>query len=591
MDDILSEVYRQIIDNGNPVSEVQKGPNKEILAVTLELTNPVARLSRSESKGKIFSCIGEWLWYMSGSDQLDQIQYYISIYDQFSDDKQSIAGAYGPRIFNTSNAEPAQFDKLLDMLKNKPNTRKAVIQIFLPSDTQRKSLDTPCTLSLQFFIRKNRLFLITHMRSNDAYKGLPHDLFAFTMIQEYLARLLGKELGSYTHVANSLHLYEKDFDNAKTYINEGFHSTKPVMNSMPSENAKEELEKLLRDEKKIRLSKTGDISIEDYFNPYWQDLATLLIAYKVKDDNARLENVLKSLKNNNYMPYIQKRIEYKRLQTATQLQLPSTNYHDHFLRLCIAQDKIIQNHSGLLVSEAMPVPFFGNINTARIATLGINPSKSEFFDRNNKLLTNQEKRLIDRSSLKIKLWRKASSKDVGELNESCTNYFHNNPYNAWFKKLESLVISLKSSFYDKESNVCHLDLVPFTTCQKWNDVTSKDKERLLSASKDFFIWQLFNSDIEFVILNGASVVKYFEKALSINLDKIYESTINLYQNNGKIVKGYYISQAIDLDFNGTQKKFYIFGYNHNLQSSFGISNSIIKNLCSLLSMEYKNAYK
>ena len=591
MDDILRTVYRQIIDNGDPVTEVQKGPNKEILAVTLELTNPVARLSRSESKGKIFSCIGEWLWYMSGSDQLDQIQYYISIYDQFSDDKQSIAGAYGPRIFNTSTAEPAQFDKLLDMLKNKPNTRKAVIQIFLPSDTQRKSLDTPCTLGLQFFIRKNRLFLITHMRSNDAYKGLPHDLFAFTMIQEYLARLLGKELGTYTHIANSLHLYAEDFDNAKTYIDEGFHSTKPVMTSMPSQNAKEELKKLLRDEEKIRLSISGDISIESYSNPYWEDLATLLIAYKVKDDNVKLENVLKSLTNINYMPYIQKRIEYKRLQTATQLQLPSTNYHDHFLRLCIAQDKLIQSYSGLLVDEAMPVPFFGNINTASIATLGINPSKREFFDKHNKLLANQEQRLKNRSSLKIKSWKKASSKDVEELKQSCINYFHNNPYNVWFKKLESLTISLKSSFYDEGSNVCHLDLVPFTTCKKWNDVTSTDKEKLLSVSKDFFMWQLFNSDIEFVILNGASVVKYFEKTLSIKLDRIYENTINLYQNNDKIVKGYYISQAIELDFNGTQKKVYVFGFNHNLQSSFGISNLIIKNLCSLLSVEYNNAYK
>ena len=37
--------------------------------------------------------------------------------------------------------------------------------------------------------------LVVHMRSNDVFMGFPHDVFAFTMIQEILANDLGVKLG------------------------------------------------------------------------------------------------------------------------------------------------------------------------------------------------------------------------------------------------------------------------------------------------------------------------------------------------------------------------------------------------------------
>jgi thymidylate synthase len=48
------------------------------------------------------------------------------------------------------------------------------------------------------------------MRANDAYRGTASDVFSFTFLQELLAHQLGLELGSYTHVAGSYHLYQAD---------------------------------------------------------------------------------------------------------------------------------------------------------------------------------------------------------------------------------------------------------------------------------------------------------------------------------------------------------------------------------------------
>jgi hypothetical protein len=78
---------------------------------------------------------------------------------------------------------------------------------------------------LQFLIRRNRLHTLTTMRSNDAYIGLPHDIFCFSMLQEVLARTLGVALGQYSHFVGSLHLYDENRDEAQQYLDEGVQAT------------------------------------------------------------------------------------------------------------------------------------------------------------------------------------------------------------------------------------------------------------------------------------------------------------------------------------------------------------------------------
>jgi hypothetical protein len=74
--------------------KASKGWNTELPGVLLELRNPLARLSRTETKGTVFSCLGETLWYLAKSKELDFIEYYLSGYEKFSDDKKTVHGAY-----------------------------------------------------------------------------------------------------------------------------------------------------------------------------------------------------------------------------------------------------------------------------------------------------------------------------------------------------------------------------------------------------------------------------------------------------------------------------------------------------------------
>ena len=63
LDDVMRCALEELLDRGEPVSP-SKGDCRELRGVLLEITNPRARLSRSESRGQAFSCLGELCWYL-----------------------------------------------------------------------------------------------------------------------------------------------------------------------------------------------------------------------------------------------------------------------------------------------------------------------------------------------------------------------------------------------------------------------------------------------------------------------------------------------------------------------------------------------
>ncbi len=180
LDDLMRASIQAILKDGEPVGESSRGSNRELRGVLLRLTNPRARLSHTETKGKVFSPIGELAWYLAGSNDAGFIIYYISKYKKNSEADGTIHGAYGPRLFSKDWGD--QFGHVVNLLREKPSTKKAVIQLFDSDDLCDTYKDVPCTCTLQFLIRSGRLYLITSMRSNDAYLGLPHDVFSFTIV-------------------------------------------------------------------------------------------------------------------------------------------------------------------------------------------------------------------------------------------------------------------------------------------------------------------------------------------------------------------------------------------------------------------------
>lgn len=76
VDDLLNEVHQASLNDGI-WNTPTKGANIEILGVYLILTDPRSRISRTESRSKIISYLGELLWYLSAQNELTFIRHFI----------------------------------------------------------------------------------------------------------------------------------------------------------------------------------------------------------------------------------------------------------------------------------------------------------------------------------------------------------------------------------------------------------------------------------------------------------------------------------------------------------------------------------
>jgi thymidylate synthase len=302
LDDLLAKVFRKILQNGQRV-RASKGRNKELSCVVLELSNPLARLSRTETKGTVFSCLGETLWYLARSNELAFIKYYLSTYGKFAEPDGTVHGAYGPRLFGMRGGVN-QIDNVVKLLRRKSSSRQAVIQLFNAEDLLKEYKDIPCTCSMQFLVRKGSLHLVVYMRSNDAFVGLPHDVFAFTFIQELIARSLSLKLGTYKHVAGSLHIYDSDKDKVRKFLNERYQS-RISMPRMPSGDPWPNLKRLSQVEARFR---QGDlVKIDRYKIPnYWTDLMRLLQAFALNKAKKSTRAVRSRMTSSVYDSYIDK---------------------------------------------------------------------------------------------------------------------------------------------------------------------------------------------------------------------------------------------------------------------------------------------
>lgn len=186
----------------------ERGDTLEIEDEILHLKNPLDRVCTERwRKMNIGFAIVDALSHIMGDTKLQPLLNFVPGFSKFSTNGKTIDGAYGERI-NTGD----QMELAIKMLKENPQTRRAVISIYMGVVDLNGGggLNTPCTLNFHFLVREGKLNMKVMMRSNDIILGLTNDIFTFTFLHEFVSMKTGIPLGRYTHYASSLHLYTSD---------------------------------------------------------------------------------------------------------------------------------------------------------------------------------------------------------------------------------------------------------------------------------------------------------------------------------------------------------------------------------------------
>ena len=118
-----------------------------------------------------------------------------------------------------------QLDNAIASLKDDEHSRRAMVMIFKPEDTDESmgfATRIPCSISYQFVIRNNKLMVIYYIRSNDYFKHFAIDIWLANTMQEYIVEQLKEtypklKVGSLNYYCGSFHAYNEDLSNWVIY--------------------------------------------------------------------------------------------------------------------------------------------------------------------------------------------------------------------------------------------------------------------------------------------------------------------------------------------------------------------------------------
>jgi hypothetical protein len=158
-------------------------------------------------------------------------------------------------------------------------------------------------------------------------------------------------------------------------------------------------------------------------------------------------------------------------------------------------------------------------------------------------------------------------------------YFHRNPYDRWFRVLEQVLAPSGFTFYGHQPTACHIDLFPFATADKWGALSSSEQRRLLDVSGDALGTLIRDSRLQVLILNGRSVVDHFELLAGVCLERCQIQSWSLPRSRGPAVAGVaYSGEVHEIGGVHLARSLRVVGYNHNLQSSFGVTSQVIADI-------------
>lgn len=229
---------------------------------------------------------------------------------------------------------------------------------------------------------------------------------------------------------------------------------------------------------------------------------------------------------------------------------------------------------------ASPVVSFGNPANSKVATVGLNPSNLEFFDNNGIELRAPHHRFESLSTLQARDWDEVARQGVQRVWQACEDYFYRNPYDQWFKRLEKVLVGTGATYYSRiGEQACHLDLVPFATAEKWSALNTAHRSGLIELGIPSLVRTIKASDLRVLLLNGSTVVREFNRLLGDRALDSHEMPAWSLQG-GRVPGVSHIGRITELNGLALDRELLVLGYNHNIQSSFGVTTDVVSRIAT-----------
>lgn len=235
--DSFDNALQECLNNGFDIED-RTGVGARALSgvsVKIDISERVPVPTRRKTNWK--SMLKEYLWFLTGSDEIDDLNEMGSKVWDFWKDKNfaekhgfndsSIGYGYGPNLIkygaDIKNKEDTgfnQIDYVVDLLKNNPTSRRILIDFWRPDKLSECKLP-PCHLCYQWIVdtNTNELHCSVYQRSSDAFVGnLSTNLQGAAFYTYMLAQQSNLKPSTLTHTSGHFHIYHNHIDLVKEYL-------------------------------------------------------------------------------------------------------------------------------------------------------------------------------------------------------------------------------------------------------------------------------------------------------------------------------------------------------------------------------------
>lgn len=171
------------------------------------------------------SIIHEVLWFLQGDTNIKYLKENgVRIWDEWADENGDLGPVYGYQWRSWPNPDGSHTDqivKLLDQLKNNPDSRRHIVSAWNPSFIDEMALP-PCHCLFQFFVADGKLSCQLYQRSADTFLGVPFNIASYAMLTMMLAQVCGLKPGEFVHTFGDVHLYKNHIEQAQLQLTRDF---------------------------------------------------------------------------------------------------------------------------------------------------------------------------------------------------------------------------------------------------------------------------------------------------------------------------------------------------------------------------------
>ena len=201
--------YYMQAHNINFEYETQKNHKNEILA-------PILTTRYAPYK----SAIKEMYWiYILANNNIDYLNDILKVkfWNEWKLKDGTLGKGYGYQINKKTYNYNTQLEYVIGELKNNPNSRRIITELWNVDDLSEMSL-TPCCRSTQWTVENGKLNLKVFQRSCDVALGLVSNFIQFYVLLCLVSKEVGLETGNLAWDITNAHIYDRHLDDIQKQI-------------------------------------------------------------------------------------------------------------------------------------------------------------------------------------------------------------------------------------------------------------------------------------------------------------------------------------------------------------------------------------